>query len=178
LCWKVKKTGVGFEYQDDLKQAFKIVILNPFYHKNMESKMTIPVSETVKQTSRSRSVELLHSRQGQYCIYYQDVTISYGRLRSYRLNDNGVKIALEISPSQGLSDIREEIWFSSGWDDIEVSDRHIHFISSGWHLFFDPVLVQRVVQVAAQQLKAPAQERFLRLRDMLQGAIRQYNMGS
>jgi hypothetical protein len=140
--------------------------------------MTIPVSETVKQTSRSRSVELLRSRQGHYCIYYQDVTISYGRLRSYRLNDNGVKIALEILPCQGLSDIQEEIWFSASWGDLEVSDGHIHFTSSGWHLFFDAVLVQRVVQVAGQQAKAPAQERFLRLRDMLQGAIGQYGLGS
>lgn len=145
----------------------------------MELKMMMSLSETVNQkTSRCRSSELLRSCKGQYCIYYQDLTISYGRLRNYRLNDDDVKIALEILSCQGLSDIQEEIWFSANWRDLELSDGHIHFTSSGWHLFFDPVLVQRVVQVASQQAKTPSQERFLRLRDILQGAIGQYGPGS
>ncbi len=141
--------------------------------------MTIPVSEKIKDRSaRRRSVELLRSGEGQYCIYYQDVTISYGRLRSYRLNDSGVKIVLEILSCEGLSEMQEEVWFSAGWEDLTVSGGHIHFTQSGWHLFFDPVLVQRVVQVAHQQAAASQQERFLRLRDMLQGTMLRTGMGS
>ncbi len=118
--------------------------------------------------SKEQMAEILHSRIGERCIYFENVTILHGLVKDYWEDNQGIVLALEVLPAVGLQHPPQRLTLSSGWDDFSVTASHLHAYQPGWHLFFHPELIDKVLGTAADNATNPnPNERFVNVMDAI-----------
>jgi hypothetical protein len=124
--------------------------------------------ESSKNLTKEQMAELLHSRVGERCIYFDKATILHGLVKEYWKDDSGIFLALENLPSAGLESPPQRLNLSCGWEDFFMTPNHFHAYQPGWHLFFHPQLIEKVLQTAAENTTNPNfNERFVNVMDAI-----------
>jgi len=121
-----------------------------------------------KNLTKEQRADLLRSRVGERCIYFADVNILHGLVKDCWEDKPGITLALEILPAAGLEHPPQRLTLSCGWDDFSVTPNHFHAYQPGWHLFFHPQLIDKVLDTAADNATNPnPNERFVNVMDAI-----------
>jgi hypothetical protein len=121
-----------------------------------------------KSLSKEQMGEILRSRIGERCIYFQSVTILQGLVKDYWEDNEEIVLALEVLSAVGLENTGQRLTLSSNWNDFLVTKNHLHAYQPGWHLFFHPQLIEKVLTTAADNATNPnSNERFVNVMDAI-----------
>jgi len=121
-----------------------------------------------KSLTKEQMADLLRSRIGERCIYFENVTILHGLIKDCWEDKEEVILALEVLSAVGLGKPGTRLTLSSGWNDMLVTKNHLHAYQPDWHLFFHPNLIEKVLSTAADNATNPnSNERFVNVMDAI-----------
>ena len=121
-----------------------------------------------KNLTKEQMADLLRSRVGERCIYFEKETILHGLVKDCWKDDSGIFLALESLPAFGLESPLRRLNLSCGWEDFYMTPNHFHAYQPGWHLFFHRQLIERVLKTAADNTTNPnSNERFVNVMDAI-----------
>jgi len=125
-------------------------------------------NKTTKNLTKEQMAELLRSRVGKQCIYFENVTILHGLVKDYWEDQPGIALALEVLPLAGLEHPHQRLTLYSRWEDFSITPNHFHAYQPGWHLFFHPRLIEKVLKTATDDADNPnSNERFVNVMDAI-----------
>jgi hypothetical protein len=92
----------------------------------------------------------------------------HGLVKDFWEDKEGIVLALEVLSAVGLEYSSQRLTLSCGWENFSVTKYHLHSYQPGWHLFFHPQLLEKVLGVAADNATNPnPNERFVNVMDAI-----------
>jgi len=125
-----------------------------------------------KKASKSMTSDeisaLIQSRIGQKTIFFKEQAVMCGMIRDYWIKEQGITLLLDTLPAPGLERFQSKITMFSDIKELSLFPNHFHAYQEGWHLFFHPQLVDKVLQTAAENAHNPnSNERFVEIVDAI-----------
>ncbi len=91
-----------------------------------------------------------------------------GMIRDYWIKEKGIALLIDTLPVTGLDRSQSKVTMFSDINELSIFPNHFHAYQEGWHLFFHPQLIEKVLQTAAENAHNPnPNERFVNIVDAI-----------